>query len=162
MLNVKCNLCLIKWFGSLLVCFITVSTQNHSKLRKLKRVMPTTTKPISLQFVEFIDYNPSESVLIGHLYSYKNLALFNLSLRYPIINHPSAREVDTVFIHLERRVQLEFTMGQPIDLYRHLEEEKGATLSSLSSRAWLFIHFLSTITYLNVHAVFTEHILKYK
>lgn len=52
------------------------------------------------------------------------------------------------FIHVDRRVQLEFTMGQPIDLYRHLEEERGATLSSLSSRARLFILFFLINYYL--------------
>lgn len=139
-LNVKCDLCLIKWFGSLLACFITVSTQNNSKLRKPKRVMPTTTKPISLQFLEFIDYNPSEGVFRRSHIAIK-LAIVRPVFTASCHQSSTACEVDTVFIHLERRVQLEFTMGQPVDLYRHLEEEMGATLSSLSSRARLCIHF---------------------
>lgn len=83
MLNVKFNLCLIKWFGGLLVCLVTVSTQNNLKLRKLKRVKPAITQPISLQLIEFVAYNPSESV-----------SEFNLSLLCQAINHPSACEVE--------------------------------------------------------------------
>lgn len=101
-------------------------------------------------------------MLIGHPYSYKNLQLFNLSLRCPIINHPSACEVDTFFYSFRKKSSVGVHNGATYWSISPSRGRKGCYIKQLIKSSSVIYSFLSTITYLNVHAVFTENILEYK